>query len=124
MWKIENGRLIHTTDQTREAFRTNISKTLLEQLSNLAEKHNTHINYLLEEGLKSLLEQGTIVYDKKARPKDRVQYKTTYDKELLESIKKFAKTNHLNANDVIEHSVEHIDFENLKKRSHRYRIEK
>jgi len=123
MWKLENGRLIHTTDQSREAFRTNISRSLLEQLAELAAEHRTHINYLLEEGLMNLLEQGTIVYDKKSRPKDRVQYKTTYDKELLESVKVFAKANRLNANDVIEHSVNHIDFDNVKKRNFRYRIE-
>ncbi|BAQ11064.1 fibrillarin-like rRNA methylase [Bacillus sp. OxB-1] len=123
MWKLENGRLIHTTDQSREAFRTNISQSLLEQLAELAAEHRTHINYLLEEGLMNLLEQGTIVYDKKARPKDRVQYKTTYDKELLESVKVFAKANRLNANDVIEHSVNYIDFDNVKNRNFRYRIE-
>ncbi|MEK3934449.1 rRNA methyltransferase [Sporosarcina sp. FSL W7-1349] len=123
MWKIENGQLIHTTDQSREAFRTNISQSLLEQLAELAAEHRTHINYLLEEGLMNLLEQGTIVYDKKSRPKDRVQYKTTYDKELLESVKVFAKANRLNANDVIEHSVNYIDFDNVKNRNFRYRIE-
>ncbi|MFS0575028.1 rRNA methyltransferase [Sporosarcina sp. 179-K 3D1 HS] len=123
MWKLKDGKLIHTTDQTREAFRTNISKALLEQLSDLAAQHRTHINYLLEDGLLNLLEQGTIVYDKKTRPKDRVQYKTTYDKELLESVKDFAKANRLNANDVIEHSVNHIDFDSVKNRNYRYRIE-
>lgn len=40
---------------------------------------------------------------------DRIQYKTTYDKELLIRIKGFAKENNLFINDVIEYSIHFID---------------
>ena len=41
MWKLVNGRLIQTTDTTRVKFRTNVSKSILDQLSALAEENDT-----------------------------------------------------------------------------------
>ena len=87
MWKNVDGKLIQTTDTSRVKFRTNISKAILDQLSELAEQHDTCVNYLLETGLEKLLSEGVITFNKDTRPKDRVQYKTTYDKELLEDVK-------------------------------------
>lgn len=123
MWKLVNGQLIQTTDNTRIKFRTNISKSILETLNNLALEHDTHANYLIESGLQAVLAQGVIHFNKETRPKDRIQYKTTYDKELLEQVKEFAKSHHLFINDVIEYSVQYIDFENIKNSSHKNRIE-
>lgn len=123
MWKLVNGRLVQTADTTRAYFRTNISASILGQLKELAKTHNTHINYLLESGLANLLETGTITFNKETRPKDRIKYKTTYDSELLESVKGFAKANKLFINDVIEYSVQFIDIEDIKRADHRYRIE-
>ncbi|MCT2536274.1 rRNA methyltransferase [Aquibacillus koreensis] len=124
MWKLVNGNLIQTTDESRVKFRTNISKAIIEHLNELAKQHYTHPNYLLESGLQQVLAQGVIDYNKKNRPKDRIQYKTTYDKELLDQVKAFAKEHSLFINDVIEYSVEHIDFNNIKKSGHKHRIEK
>ena len=76
MWKLVNGELIQTTDTSRVKFRTNISKSILVQLNELAEKHDTYVNYLLETGLENLLTEGVITFNKETRPKDRVQYKT------------------------------------------------
>lgn len=104
-----DGRLIHTKDVSRVKFRTNISESILNELNVLASEHNTHVNYLLENGLTAVLTQGVITYNKKLRPKDRVQYKTTYDKELLEKVKQFAKDHDLFINDVIEYSVQYIN---------------
>lgn len=123
MWKLVNGSLIQTVDNTRVDFRTNISKSLLNNLKNIADKHNTHINYLLENGLVNVLAQGIITFDKNTRPKDRVQYKTTYDKELLDEVKEFAKKHKLFINDVIEYSIKYIDLENVKNKDYRYRVE-
>lgn len=123
MWKLVNGSLVPTTDNSRVRFRTNVSKAILEQLDTLAMQNNTHMNYLIESGLRTVLSQGVIAFNKEARPKDRIQYKTTYDQELLESVKKFAKDHHLFINDVIEYSTKFIDTENIKNRSFRYRIE-
>ncbi|RPJ96393.1 rRNA methyltransferase [Rummeliibacillus sp. TYF005] len=123
MWKNINGKLYQSIDTARVKFRTNISKSLLNQLDKIAVENDTHVNYLLESGLKNLIELDTITFDKKCRPKDRVQYKTTYDSELLEQIKIFAKKHHLFINDVIEYSVKYIDLEEVKKSRHRFRIE-
>jgi hypothetical protein len=113
MWKLENGNLIHTITSSRIEFRTNISKTILESLKRIAEKNNTRINFLIEDGLNILLSHETISYDKRARPKDRIQYKTTYDHKLLAQIKELAKKNKLFINDVIEYSVQFIDIEKV-----------
>ena len=123
MWKLVSGRMIQTTDETRIKFRTNISQEVLEKLEELSERHNTHNNYLLENGLWNVLAAGVIEYDKNLRPVDRIQYKTTYDKELLESVKEFAKDHKLFINDVIEYSVGYIDFNNIKTKEHKNRLE-
>ena len=123
MWKIVDGRLVHTTDVSRVKFRTNVSRTILESLKVIAAENDTHVNYLLETGLKSVLIQGFISFDKKTRPKDRIQYKTTYDKELLESVKVFAKSNNLFVNDVLEYCVQYIDIENSKDSKYKHRVE-
>ena len=123
MWKSVNGSLVHTTDVSRVKFRTNISKAILEELSNLAAEHNTHVNYLIETGLEEVLSKGVITYNKALRPKDRTQYKTTYDKDLLENVKEFAKEHKLKINDVIEYSVEFVNIDKSKKRDHKHRTE-
>jgi len=124
MWKVVNGKLIQTTDESRVKFRTNISKAILEQLQEIALEHDTHVNYLLETGLQRVLAQGIITYSKELRPKDRVQYKTTYDKELLQEVKEFAKQHQLFINDVIEYSVSYIDIDQSKDKDYKNRIEK
>ncbi|WP_203362643.1 rRNA methyltransferase [Bacillus sp. REN10] len=123
MWKLYNDRSVHTTDPSRIKFRTNISQSLLERLSELADEHDTYVNYLLESGLENVLAEGVITFDKKTRPKDRVQYKTTYDEQLLDDVKEFAKTHGLFINDVIEYSVQFIDLQSVKNKSYRHRIE-
>ena len=124
MFKKVNGKLVQLTDDSRVKFRTNISKAILEQLQEVALEHDTHVNYLLETGLQKVLEQGVITYNKESRPKDRVQYKTTYDKELLKAMKEFAKQHKVFINDIIEYSVDYIDVENVKNSSYKNRIEK
>lgn len=123
MWKLHNGKLIQTTDDSRVRYKTRMSAAILDSLKQLAEKHDTHIGYLLENGYSNLLESGTIVYDKNNRPKDRIEFRTTCDKELLESLKEFAKHHSLNLNDVIEASVAYINYEDIKHANWRYRVE-
>ncbi|WP_226665345.1 rRNA methyltransferase [Metabacillus litoralis] len=123
MWKLTNGKLVQTTDQSRVKFRTNISKSLIVHLSKLADEYDSHPNYLLENGLQNLLSHGTITFNKALRPKDRVQYKTTYDKELLAAVKEFASENTLYTNDVLEYSVSFIDFKTIKNSSYKHRVE-
>lgn len=123
MWKRINGRLVQTTDTSRVGFATSISKEIIESLRVLSKEHGTQINYLIENGLIAVLEENYISFDKKLRPKDRSQFNTNYDKELLEEVKRFAKKNRLYINDVIEYSTKLIYLDGTKKSSHRYRIE-
>ena len=124
MWKLVDGKLIQTTDTSRVKFRTNVSKSIIDQLNTMAIQYDTYPNYLLESGLQIVLAQGVIQFDKNSRPKDRIQYKTTYDKDLLLMVKDFAKEHKLFVSDVLEYSVHFIDFNSVKKRSNKHRIEK
>lgn len=123
MWKLVNGRLEHSTDETRVYFRTSISRSIMKKLEIMARENNTHINYLLESGIKNLVRQSFIQYDKSLRPKDRIQYNTSYDEKLLKDIRSFAKTNNIFINDALECSVKYIDVESIKRADYRYRIE-
>ena len=123
MWKLVDGRLVQTTDTARINFVTNISQSILEDLRSMAKENNTHVNYLIESGLQSLLSENQISYNKDTRPKDRIAFNNSLDKELLNEVKQFAKAHKLFLNDVIEYSVQFIDIQDAKKSSHRYRIE-
>lgn len=65
MWKIHNGRLIQTADESRMRYKTRISAVIVEQLKQMAQDHDTHISYLLENGYSNLLEAGVITFNKK-----------------------------------------------------------
>lgn len=123
MWKIHNGKLIQTTDESRVRYKTRISAAIVEQLKQLAVEHNTHISYLLENGYSNLLAAGVMTFDKKNRPKDRIEFRTTCDKELLQCLKDFAKAKDFNLNDCIEASIAYINVHDVKHASWRYRIE-
>lgn len=124
MWRLVNGKLIQETDQTRIKFRTNISKEIINKLNRMSEEYDTHINYLIENGLKNLLSTGIVEFSKESRPKDRIQYKTTYDKQLLEDAKQFAKSHQLYMNDIIEYSTKFIDLTNIKDKQYKNRVER
>ena len=124
MWKNINGKLYHITDNSRVKFRTNISKQILDQLSELADRSDTHINYLLENGLENLLKNSLIIYNRETIPKDRVQYKTTYDRELLSNVREFAQQHNIFISDVIEYSVRMIDIDTVKNKNHKHRVER
>ncbi|WHY83133.1 rRNA methyltransferase [Siminovitchia fortis] len=109
-WKMVNGKLIKTNNnETIVKFRTNVSKSILDQLDILAADYNIPRNHLIQNGLQNLLDQEQYIFNTESRPKDRVQYKTTYHNELLDDVRRFAKKHRVSINDVIEHSVKFID---------------
>lgn len=124
MWKIVNGKLIQTVDESRIEYKTRISASLIKKLKIMAKESNSHIGYLLENGFENILNESALIYDKKNRPKDRVEFRTTCDKDTLDSLRLFAKRNNLNLNDVIEASENYIKLEEVKNENWRYRIEK
>lgn len=123
MWKLINGKLIQTVDTSRAEYKTRISKSILNKLKEQAKEHKTHVGYLLENGFENILKEGIIQFDKRNRPKDRVEFRTTCDKEILEQLRTFAKENKLNLNDVIEASIPYINLNEVKNEKWRYRVE-
>ena len=121
MWKLINGKLVQSVDESRSEYKTRISAALIQQLKLQAKESNTHIGYLLESGFENILNEDAIIFDKKNRPKDRVDFRTTCDKDMLNKLKIFAKKNTLNLNDVIEASVAYIDKSKVKNADWRYR---
>lgn len=123
MWKVVNGKLIHKTDSSRVRFKTYINRDLLNELTEISENENTHISYLLENGLGNLLKDKNFYFNKKDRLKNKVEFRTTCDKEILEKAKELSKTHKLNFTDIIQSSVKYIKLEEVKKKSWKHRIE-
>lgn len=98
---------------------------LLKELTDLANKEDTHISYLLENGLSNLLKDPYFSFNKQDRLKEKVQFLTTCDKDILERSKNLAKLHRLNFTDVIQASVSYINIEEVvKKKGWRHRIER
>jgi len=116
LWKLVNGKLIKNIDSTRVKFRTTLSKSLLEHLDRLARENSTHINKLIENGLQNLFSNSDFVLNKNSRPKDRIQYKTTFDQKLLNQVKEAAKKHDIFINDLIEYSAKYISLDILRLR--------
>ena len=98
--------ILNATERIK--FRTNISKSLLDQLKVKAIENNTYVNHLIETGLLAVLKNGNFIIDTQNRPKDRIQYKTTYDKMLLEEVKLVARKKDIFINDIIEYGIKLI----------------
>ena len=110
LWKIVDEKMVRNQVNTRISFRTNVSKSLLESLKGLASKNNTHVNHLIENGLKNLFLQTDINLNK-----IRVQYKTTYDKQMLDDLKVAARHLKVDMNDLIEHCLQFIELIEIKR---------
>ena len=108
-WRIIGNKIVHVSNSNRISFRTNVSKRILEELKKLALKHNTKINHLIENGLTNMLLQDELPLNQITKSMDRIQYKTTYDKELLLTLKAFAKERDIYINELIELCVQYID---------------
>lgn len=121
MWVREGGKLVHVKDRSRTDFKTRISGPVLDELKDLAAKHDTFVNYLIEEGLKNLLAQQPPC--QKNKPGDRQVYKSLLDKELLEAAQVFASQRQVYVRDLIEQCVPYIDLAAIKKKQHMRRIE-
>ncbi len=123
MWIKGNNRLYCVTDESRVDYKTRISKALLDNLFKLAEEYNTLPNYLIETGLEKVISDGYVMFDKKTKPKDRIYYKSSYDKEILNQVKRLAEQNKLKYSDIIEYSFQYINPNKTKPKNYRNRIE-
>lgn len=123
MWKNINGRLVHVADPSRVRFKTYISHQQLQVLEDACADADTHISYLLENGFQNLLRDESFVFLKKNRLRDKVEFRTTCDREILEQVKAFARERKLNFTDVVQAAVDYVDMSEAKRKSWRHRIE-
>lgn len=123
MWKYINGRLVHVVDKSRVRFKTYISKQQLQELEVLSEDKDTHISYLLENGLENLIKDENFVFNKKNRLRDKVEFRTTCNKDVLKQARDLAKEQKLNFTDIIQASVAYIKVSEVKNKSWRHRTE-
>lgn len=123
MWINVNGKLVPVTDESRVDYKTRISKAILDDLMELAEQYDTLPNYLIETGMENVLKDGIVQFDKSKRTKDRVYFKSSYNKEILRQIKQMADNHKLTYSDMIEYSCQFIEPETAKPQNYRHRIE-
>ncbi|WP_052342601.1 LAGLIDADG family homing endonuclease [Bacillus sp. EB01] len=104
----------------RVKFRTTISSEVLERLNIVAKENKTYINYLLETGIKQILDNpGILVTTNKHN--DRILFKTSYNRDLLDKAKAYAKTHSINMNDLLEQAADLIKIEEALKEGNRHR---
>jgi hypothetical protein len=113
-WIIVNSKIVQTPISNRISFRTNISKTILDDLSLMAHEYKCKVNYLLEIGLQHLLDNKEHLNFRIYKARDRIQYKSTYDKDLLVNIRMLAIEKELRLNELIEMSVQFIDIKKIR----------
>ncbi|WP_053366728.1 LAGLIDADG family homing endonuclease [Bacillus sp. FJAT-27245] len=89
----------------RVKFRTTVSSGILAKLGELAKQNNTYTNYLLESGMNILMNEKDLNLIKNKRS-DRVHYKSSFDRELLDKARVFAKTYGIHMSDLIEYAAE------------------
>lgn len=123
MWINVNGKLVSVTDESRVDYKTRISKAILDDLMELAEKYDTLPNYLIETGMENVLNDGIVQFDKSKRAKDRVYYKSSYNNEILRQIKQMADDHKLTYSDMIEYCCQFIEPGRAKPKNYRHRIE-
>ena len=68
-------------------------------MKRFAKENNKQVNYLIELGFRKLLSNNEINLSE-----DRVQYKSTYDKQLLNDIRVLARREKVFINDLIEYA--------------------
>ena len=91
MWKNIKGRLVPVTDETRVRFKTYIAKETLVTLEDMAQQEETHVGYLIENGLKNLVADETFVFDKAKRIYGKTEFRTTCDEAVLKQAKEHIK---------------------------------
>ena len=110
-WKINNGKIILTPNTSRIGYKVRISQSILDKLKIQAANNNTRVNYLIERTLELFLDRTEITFSRSEKPKDRVEFSSTYDKELMEQVKLFAQSKRVPMNEIIENCIQHFNSE-------------
>lgn len=104
-WKIENSSIVHVSNG-RKNLKTYISKSLIDILKVESKVRNTKVNYLVEPLLFQIIESGVKVKLRNAKRNDRIEFRTTFDENLLSKMKEYGKLNNINLNTIIEYAME------------------
>lgn len=103
-WIIENNEIIHVNNN-RKSIKTYVSNTLINELRDVANANNTKINYLIEPIINQLINTSIKIKSEQMKPKDRVEFRTTFDKELVERMKLYKNANNMKLNEIIEYGM-------------------
>ena len=123
MWKKVDGRLVHTTDKNRITVQVRIDRGVLEKLNNLAEEHQSTPSYLIESGIEYMLENQIIHPNHARNIHNRKIFRLGIDKDLYEALMKTVKNKGMKRSDMIEDSIHYIQFDTVKNKNWRFRIE-
>ncbi|MCY9056033.1 hypothetical protein MOE90_20525 [Bacillus spizizenii] len=103
---------IRTVNKSRSHFTTTLSKSLLDQIKEIADRKNSSYNYLLEEGMNWVYETYYLKgsFSLPPKPVDRIKINTTFNTSLFNKIKSRAKRlgKNIHANDLIEEGMKYI----------------
>lgn len=108
-----SDEMIKVVDNNRTVFKTYINKNTLDELKEMAKRENTHISSILENGLESLVNDKYFTFNKSDRIRDKVEFRTTCDKEILNRAKEVAKLYKLNFTDIIQASISYIGLKSI-----------
>jgi hypothetical protein len=111
--------LIRNVNPDRQHFNTTLSKSLLDQIKEIADEKDTSYNFILEEGMEWVMEtyylKGSFTLPSK--PSDRVRINTTFSSRLFNKLKARCKRlgKGIYANDLIEEGMKYVIDEYNKK---------
>lgn len=123
MWKLEKGRLFHTTDESRIKVQVRLDRDVLKKFENLAKENDSTVSYLIESGLEYILQNQIYRPDVHHNIRNRTEFNLSIDKRLYEKLKEMVKRTKIKRSDIIEDSIQYIQLESIKKVDWRYRIE-
>lgn len=107
-WNVKNGKLVLISKNKRTSIKTHVSKSLVDNIRKIAKEKRTHINQLIEPILLEVLDSGIIIIDKNDKKLDRVEFRTTFDNDLVKRLKLFAKNEKLNLNRLLEYAMSKV----------------
>lgn len=107
-WQILNDRIKHIPKNNKINLKTNINKGILASIKEIATNQKMHINQLLIPEIKRIMGTEAAKLNTKRNSKDNVEFRTTFEKTLLEGMKTFASENKISLSVLIELSMKSI----------------
>nr|WP_106778944.1 hypothetical protein [Lysinibacillus timonensis] len=123
MWiKTPNG-LVQSVDESRQKLRVRINMNHLNELRDLANRYNTNLSYLIENGLINMFNDTSHEIVGSTRTKGNKEVGLTIDFALIEKMKLIAQEKKVKMTTIISNCIPYIKPEEAKKENYRYRVE-